>query len=451
MLRLVVLALVLAIASIVAAQRAPNLVLLLTDDQRHDAMACAGHPFLQTPHIDSLAHRGVRFVDCFVTTPICAASRASILTGTWERTHGYTFGKPPLSAATARDAWPMLLRAAGYRTGFVGKWGVRNEAAVTDAMWDSFHSMAPPYLKAEKGGGTRHLTDLAAERAIEFLREGDRAQPFCLMVSFNAPHAEDSNPAQYIPPPSLRGLYDEVEIPVPALADAEFFAALPEFQRRSLNRVRWGWRFDTEAKRVRMVRDYCAMITGVDRAVGRILDELHAISAADETIVVFTSDNGCFLGERGFAGKWTIHEESIRVPLIVHDPRPTARPAATLGQMVLNVDLAPTLLAFAGIEIPASYQGSSLVPLLRGETPKWREDFFCEHLFDHPQIPKHEGVRGRRWVYTRYFEQDPVYEELYDLGADPQQRNNLAKEPAHAGELTRMRDRCDELRDRYRR
>lgn len=427
----------------------PNILLLLTDDQRADALGSAGHPFLQTPHLDALAARGQRFQNAFVTTPICAASRASILTGAWEGTHHYTFGTPPLAAAWVRDAWPGMLRGAGYRTGFVGKWGVDTAAGATTQLWDSFAPLSPPYLRPTEDGGTAHLTDLTAEAALAFLRGVDRQQPFCLMVSFNAPHAEDSNPEQYIPPPSLRGLYRDAVVDPPPLSDPAFFAGLPPFQQRSLNRIRWRWRFDSPAKHARMVRDYCAMITGVDRAVGRLLDELQARGLADDTVVLFTSDNGCFLGERGFAGKWTVHEPSIRVPLLVHDPRVTWPIDPTPAQMALNVDLAPTLLALAGLAAPASCQGQSLLPLLRGETPAWRQDFFVEHRFDHPDIPKHEGVRGGRWVYTRWFEQEPLHEELYDLAADPQEARNLADDPAHAATLAELRRRCDELRGRY--
>jgi len=446
-----VLVLLLVGGGIVVAQRAPNLVLIVTDDQRADGLGCAGHPFVQTPHIDALAQRGVRFVNGFVTTPICAASRASILTGTWEGTHRCTFGTPPLDPALARDAWPRLLRSAGYRTGFVGKWGVRTTPEARDAMWDSFRGLRAPYLRTGDGGEMRHLTEITVDHAIEFVRGVTAERPFCLLLSFNAPHAEDSNPAQYIPAPSLRQLYDDVTVPTPALSDAAFFDSLPAFQRESLNRIRWHWRFDTVAKRERMVRDYCAMITGVDRAVGRLLDELHAVGVAEDTVVLFTSDNGCFLGERGFAGKWTIHEPSIRVPMIVHDPRGAQPDNRVLDPIVLNVDLAPTLLDLAGVAIPESCQGRSLVPLLQGEQPTWREDFFCEHLFEHEDIAKNEGVRSRQWAYTRYFEQQPVFEELYDLVADPTQRVNLAADPEHIETLESMRLRCDELKLHYRR
>ena len=422
----------------------PNLLLVVTDDQRFDALGAAGHPFLETPTMDRLAADGIVFQNAFVTTPICAASRASILTGRYEQTHGFTFGTPPISLAHAAASYPTLLREAGYRTGFIGKWGMRVEKGGRAPMWDVYRPMSPhPYLKPQPDGTTRHLTDLTADAAIEFLESSDRSEgPFCLSVSFNAPHAEDGDPLQYIFPAACASLYEDVDVPTPPLSASAFFEALPAFQRDSLSRVRWHWRFDDEEKRQRMTKGYWRMISGVDRALGRILDALEANGLADDTVVVFTSDNGYFLGERGFAGKWTIHEESIRVPLIVFDPR---RSAGRREEMALNVDLAPTLLDLAGVAPPSGMEGESLVPLLRGEPSEWREDFLVEHRFDHEQIPKCEGVRGARYVYVRYYEQEPIFEELYDLETDPREANNLAADPSLVGTLARMRARCDAL------
>lgn len=446
---------VVALLSGSVAQRSderPNVVVIVTDDQRDDQLGCAGHEFLQTPALDALAERSVRFSNAFVTTAICAASRASILTGAWEGTHGYTFGTPPLRAALTDRAWPQLLRDAGYRTGFVGKWGVRTQPGVAKKMWGSFQPMRAPYLKKQPDGSARHLTEMAAERAVGFLREAaaDDA-PFCLMLCFNAPHAEDPNELQYIPPPGLADLYADVVVPPPPLASPEFFASLPGFQQESMNRKRWYWRFDTEAKYQRMVKNYWAMITGIDQAVARVVAALDELGKTDDTVLVFTSDNGYFLGERGFAGKWTIHEPSIRVPLLVCDPRlDESRRGMVVDQVALNVDLAPTILDLVGLGGGEDYQGASLVPLLEGEfLAEWRQDFFYEHRFDNREIAKSEGVRGRRWVYSRYYERQPVYEELYDLAADPLQQHNLAGRPDHAGQLARMRSRCDELRQRY--
>ena len=188
------------------------------------------------------------------------------------------------------------------------------------------------------------------------------------------------------------------------------------------------------------------MITGVDRALARIVASLSEHGFADDTVIVFTSDNGYFLGERGLAGKWLIYEESIRVPLIVVDPKaPAERRGVRNDAMVLNVDLAPTLLDFAGATPPAGYQGTSIAPLVAGQTPEWRTDFLYEHRFDNKDIPKSQGVRGERWVYARFDEQVPVYEQLFDLRNDPHQLHNLATDAQHAKVLAEQRDRCDLL------
>ncbi len=432
--------------------RRPNLLLILTDDQRFDMLGSV-HPFLETPHMDMLASEGYRFENAFVTTPICAASRASILTGVVERTHQYTFGTPPLTAEFAGQSYPTLLREGGYHTGFIGKFGVATEPGAVEQMFDSYVPfVAHPYLREQEDGSVRHLTNITADSAVAFLRSADQAGPFALTVSFNAPHADDGDERQYVWPEALDGLYSDVAIPDPPLSEPDFFDALPKFLKdASLNRIRWYWRFDTPEKAQEMTRGYLRMISGVDAAIGRILGELESLGIADNTIVLLMGDNGYFLGERGYAGKWLPYDLSIHVPLIVFDPRIEEESRGALPALpVLNIDIAPTLLDLAGVEVPTSVQGRSLAPLLAGESPAdWRTDFFVEHLFEHPEIPKHEGVRGERYKYARYFEQEPVYEELYDLLADPLETRNLAGDPDYLEILTRLRRRTDELQAKY--
>ena len=221
---------------------------------------------------------------------------------------------------------------------------------------------------------------------------------------------------------------------------------LPAFLQGSLGRERWAWRFDNRTKQVRRTRDYWHMTTGVDRALGRIFAALDQLGLTDNTVVVFTSDNGYFLGERGLAGKWLIYEESIRVPMIVFDPRaPVHRRGILANQMILSLDLAPTLLDLAGVDAPASYEGRGLVPLLDGKLLEWRADFLYEHRMRHPKIPKTEGVRGSRWVCARYYDQEPTHEQHFDLNNDPQQLNKLAPNLQFAEVLTEQRARCDAL------
>ena len=280
------------------------------------------HPLLETPNMDRLAAEGLRFENAFVTTPICAASRASLLTGLVERTHRYTFGTPPLADEFVDLSYPVLLREAGYRTGFVGKFGVNTQEGAADKMFDFYEPFMAPYLREQEDGSTRHLTDINADRAVEFLRSADPASPFALTLSFNAPHAEDANERQYIWPEAMDEMYADVAMPDPPLSEPAFFEALPEFLKEpSLNRFRWYWRFDTPEKAQEMTRGYLRMITGVDAAIGRVLAELESLDLASNTVVVLMGDNGYFLGARGYAGKWLPYELSIHVPLIVFDPR----------------------------------------------------------------------------------------------------------------------------------
>jgi len=430
----------------------PNLLFIITDDQRFDMLGVV-NPMLETPNMDRLATEGVRFENAYVTTPICAASRATFLTGLVERTHQSTFGRPPLADRFVDASYPALLRAAGYRTGMIGKFGVRTDSGATDKMFDVFESfVAAPYLRETEDGSIRHLTDITTDRAIEFLRSSDPVAPFALTLSFNAPHADDSDERQFIWPEAMNDLYADVDIPAPPLSDPEFYEALPEFMKdTSLNRIRWYWRFDTPEKAEQMTKGHLRMISGVDAGIGRVMDELESLELASNTVIILMGDNGYFLGERGYAGKWTPHDLSIRVPLIVFDPRSDPATHGTIPSLpALNTDIAPTLLDYAGVDVPESVQGQSLLPLIAGETPAdWRTDFFVEHLFNHPEIPKHEGVRGERFKYARYFEQTPVYEELYDLLEDPQEKRNLASNEDYSDILDELRQRTNELQIEY--
>jgi len=430
--------------------RKPNILFLLVDDQRNDTLSCAGHPIIKTPVIDSLAVGGVRFSNAFVTTSICAASRASILTGLYERTHRYTFGTPPLSPAHMAESYPALLREAGYRTGFIGKYGVRTEGEPESAMFDYFKPHGGnPYFKQQPDGSLRHETEVAGDRAIDFLEGNPEGRPFCLSISFNASHAADWDLEDHFPwPKAVDGMYEDVEIPAPRLSDPAIFANLPEFLKTSMNRKRYFWRWDTPEKFQKNMRAYFRMLSGIDRVIGRIRRELEQRSLADNTVIVYMADNGYYMGDRGFAGKWSHYEQSLRVPLIMYDPRqPKEKRGAVRDEMALNIDVPATILQLAGVEIPASYQGRSITPLLRGEGVRpWREDFFCEHLMDNPDIPKWEGVRGERYVYARYFEQEPVYEFLHDLETDPDQLVNLAADPGYSEILAAMKKRCDEFK-----
>ncbi len=422
----------------------PNIIFLLTDDQRWDTMGCAGNPIIHTPNMDDLARNGVRFTNAFVTTSICASSRASIFAGQWTRRHGVNDFKTPFTEAALAQTYPMLLRQAGYRIGFIGKYGVGRDLPVDKYdYWRGFAGQGK-YEHKDENGNYKHLTQIMGEQAIEFVHGCSQDQPFCLSVSFKAPHVQDSDPRQFIYDLAYKNMYENVTIPAPRTANPYYFEALPEFLQTSEARRRWDIRFSTPGKFQESVKSYYRLITGVDFVIGKIRQELKRLNFADNTVIIFSGDNGFYLGEHGLAGKWFPHEESIRVPLIVFDPRRDKKlQGVTVEQMALNVDITPTILELAAVKVPEQMQGRSLVPLLAGQKPKWRTEFFYEHPFEHKTIAKSEALRTQRWKYARYIGFD--YEELYDLKTDPHEKTNLAKDKKYQETLESLRKRCDEL------
>ena len=432
----------------------PNIIFFLTDDQRNDFLGCTGHPIVKTPNIDKLAGDGRLFDNAFVSTSICAASRATLLTGLYERTHRFTFGTPPIANIHTSQSYPALLKKEGYLTGFIGKFGIKIRKGAKEAMFDSFVPLnRSPYFHKQKDGSLRHETQVAADRAIDFIAQAKKeAEPFCLSVSFNASHAEDGDKKNHFPYPKVVGsLYEGVKMPRPKLSDPKVFESQPEFLRKSMNRDRYFWRWDTEEKYQNNMRNYLRMISGIDHAIGRVIKELDSQGMADNTVIIYMADNGYYAASRGFAGKWSHYEESQRVPLIIFDPRAKKEARGKIEKgIALNVDIAPTIVALAGARMPQGYQGRSLTASLEGSPEaKAPGDFFCEHRMNNRSIPKWEGVRGERYKYARYYEQDPPYEFLHDLTSDPMELKNLVKDPAHKEKLEELRKRCALLSTKY--
>jgi len=432
---------------IILSEEKPNVIFILTDDQRNTSLGCAGNPIIKTPVIDNLADQGVRFSNAFVTTSICAASRASLFTGMHERTHGFTFNTKPLAKKYLKDSYPALLNNAGYYTGFIGKFGVEVEGYKPQDLFDDYLSLGRwMYFKKQQDGTERHITELMGDYTSDFLKTVPEGKPFCLSLSFNAGHAEDGDKIDHFPwPKALDGMYEDITIPEPRLSDPAIFEAHPDFLKNSINRDRYFWRWDTPEKYQKNMKAYYRMLSGVDMVIGRIQDELKRNGQDKNTVIIFMGDNGYYMGDRGFAGKWSHYEESLRVPLIVYDPRlPIEQRGKVESKMALNIDIPSTILDICGVDIPKQYEGMNLNPVVNGATvEKWRTDFFCEHLMDDKTIPKWEGIRDERYVYARYFEQDPQYEFLHDLKSDPDQLINLAKDPTYSKVLDEMRTRCD--------
>ncbi|MDX2269912.1 MAG: sulfatase [Bryobacter sp.] len=394
----------------------PNILFLFTDDQRYDLMSCAGHPILRTPNIDRIASQGTRFENNFCSTAICCTSRATVLTGLHEKSHRISDFKTPLSPALEALSYPVLLRQAGYRTGFVGKYGVGGDEA-PQHLFDKTYG--PPGVEAP--GQSRKF----GQHAIDFLDTAKAGESFYLSLHFRAPHARDPDPQQYLYDPEEAELFRGQTMPISEKAkDRRYFERLPASVKESESYVRWKKRFTNPEHYQESVRSYFRLIAGVDAVVGQVLAKLEAKGLASNTVVVFSSDNGYFLAERGLADKWYAYEESIRTPLLIADGRV---PASLRGQrrteMTLNLDLSPTFLSVAGVTVPAAVQGRNLLPLVRGEKPAWRREWFYSHLFPgfppKVTIPKSEGLRTERWKYIRWIEEKPAREEVYDLRQDP--------------------------------
>ena len=437
-------------SAVAAEPTRPNILFFFADDQRFDTLGCAGHPIVKTPTLDRLAADGVRFPNAFVMTAVCWVSRAVVLTGQSARAHAQPNAIPLVKPEALATSFPAELRKAGYRTGHFGKWHLRPLQTFKPAEhYDEFIAIGRnPYIKTLPDGTKRHETDLVCDHGIAFLKSQPRDKPFCLNLCFNASHAEDGDKrpgvGHYPWPSSVDGMYEDVAIPAPRLGSNEIFEAHPEFLKQSLNRERFFWGYDTPEKYTTNVRAYYRMISGIDHAVGRVLQALEESGLANNTIVVYMADNGYYLGDRGFQGKWSHFEESLRVPMIIRDPRaPKEARGRAANQMVLNADLPATFLAWAGVPQPKRYEGRSLAPLVAGEQPKdWRTHFFCEHV-DLAPFLTWEGIRGERYVYARYFDQRPAFEFLHDLKADPDELKNFASDPAYAETLRTMRELCD--------
>jgi arylsulfatase len=422
-----------------------NVLVLLADDWRHDTLGVAGNPVVRTPNLDRLAGEGFRLTHNCVTTSICGVSRACLFTGQWMSRHGNQAMKEFKTPWS--ETYPGLLRANGYFVGHIGKW--HNGKFPAD-NFDFGRSYSGTHWIKQPDGTRIHVTKKNENDALEFLQTRPKDKPFCLTLAFFATHAEDGNPKQFLPQPESMALYQDVTVPLPKTATEAALRKLPPFlsDERNEGRVRWHWRFDTPAKYQEMMKNYYRLATEVDATCGRVIAQLTRQGVLENTLVIFTGDNGYFHGEHGLADKWYPHQESIRVPLIVRDPRMNAaKRGATDDAFTLNVDLAPAILAAAGIKAPATMQGRDLAPLyLASNGPEWRSEFYYEHATfgNVNRIPASEALVRKDWKYFHW--PDFKREQLFNVAADPFEENDLAADPAHAARLSEMRTRMAELK-----
>lgn len=264
------------------------------------------------------------------------------------------------------------------------------------------------------------------------------------MQTIKAPHAQDRDRDPFQPEMNLASLYQNVTIPKPPTATEEHFDRLPNFLKKSSARNRWYNRFSDDKIFQHTVKQYYRLITGLDRGVGRIIEALSEQNLLENTCIIFTSDNGFFLGDRGLSDKWFGYEESIRTPLIIRPAQRAIR--QIIPSITLNIDLAPTIVELAGLERPSSMQGLSLMPLWKGESQQLRELFFYEHLLKSANIPKSEGIRTKNYKYLRYLIGNPPYEMLFDLKIDPLEERNLAQLEEYQNKLGELRKIFQEIK-----
>ncbi len=440
-----------------AAEARPNILFILTDDQRWDAMSCLGHPFLHTPHMDRLAQDGARLANAFVTTSLCSPSRASFLTGAYAHTHGVRTNEG-MAIDAGVPTFPLLLQQAGYETAFLGKWHMQPRANPRPGFdyWLSFAGQGVynnPRLN-ENGHNFQtegYITDLLTDYAVKWLQRR-REKPFCLYLSHKAVHGP------FTPAERHKNAFPHAQIPQPAGFD-DTFEGKPEWIRAAMIRgarprqMRKNRDKPVPSKiepgewnpAVKSRLDYYRCLLAVDEGMGRIFRTLTDLDVMDHTIIVFCSDNGYFMGEHRRGDKRLMYEESIRIPFLVRYP-PLVKPGTVIPEIALNIDLAPTLLDLAGVKAPDTVQGRSLRPLLAGQHVQWRHSFLYEYFQEAwlAGIPTMLGVRTESWKYVRYPEIQDL-DEMYDLANDPIEMHNLAQDPAHQAKLRELRAELDRL------
>jgi arylsulfatase A-like enzyme len=438
----------------------------MTDDQRADATSIGGNKILKTPNIDRIGHEGVHFRNAFVTNALCAPSRASILTGAYSHLHGVTtngegpttYGQPGLSHKT--PTFVELLRKAGYFTGITGKWHLQSLPVGFD-HWVILPGQGEYFDPQMIANGARvrmrgHVDDAVGDQALAFLDTRPNDKPFCLLMQFKSPHRS------WEPAPRFAKMFDDIQIPTPrtyedklegrpeALKRAEMaIADMPDFRDRG---VPASLPFEERKRRnlQALVKNYYRVLLSVDENVGRVIDHMDKKGLTKNTVVIYTSDNGFFLGEHGLFDKRLMYEQSIRVPMLMRYPE-AVKPSRVDSHMVLNIDIAPTLLDVAGVRTVPSMQGESWMPLLHGQNLKWRSDFLYEY-YEYPAVHcarKHRGVRTERWKLIHYWEQ-PQEWELYDLQKDPDEITNLANDPQHRQVVADLKNRLASLRTEFR-
>jgi len=444
-----------------AAGRRPNILFIMTDDHAAHALSCYGSRINKTPNLDRIAAGGMRFDNCFVTNALCGPSRATLLTGQYSHIHGYKINAGRFDGS--RQTFPKLLQQAGYHTAIIGKWHLNSDPTGFD-HWCILPGQGVYVNPGFIDNGKRrtiegYVTDIITDLAIEHLKARDKSKPFCLLYHHKAPHRA------WNPAPRHASLYEDADIPLPETFDDDYSHRGRAAREQEMTVEKHLGRSDLKAdppaglsgpelkkwKYQRYIKDYLRCVAGVDENIGRMLDFLDKEGLTDDTVVIYTSDNGFFLGDHGWYDKRFMYEHSLRVPFIVRYP-PLVKAGSVSREIVINCDWAPTLLDCAGVAVPPEMQGRSLRPLLAGQTPAdWRKSMYY-HYYEFPQphhVYPHYGVRTQRHKLIHFYTLNEW--ELFDLEKDPNEMRSVYDDPAYAtvreelkAELQRLRT---ELKD----
>lgn len=441
-----------------------NLLFILCDDLRWDSLGCAGHPYLKTPNIDKLASQGVHFKNTFCTTSLCSPSRASILSGKYAHAHGVVnnFTEYP----NHLKSFPVALHDIGYQTAYFGKWHMGENNDEKRPGFDTFvtHKGQGKYFDTEFNlNGDRkvvpgYYTHAVTSMASDWISKSSRDKPWLCMIGHKAPHSF------YFPEPKYTHSFDKIRIPYPATAF--HLQDKPKWIEQRLNTWHgiYGPLFDYRKKfpdsspeAVRdfeaMIRSYWGTILSVDDSVGQVVKLLESRGELDNTIIVFMGDNGLLNGEHGMVDKRTMHEPSIRVPLVVRYPGLVKGPKA-IDAMVLTVDMAPSLMELCGAEPLPNIHGSSWVNLVKSGDPDWRKSYLYHYNYEKqfPYTPNVRGVRTNDWKYVQYPHGDGKADrhmaELYDLRNDPDETKNLINDPRQASKVVELKAELIRLKNK---
>jgi arylsulfatase A-like enzyme len=464
------------------APQRPNILFIFSDDHAYQAISAYGYRLNQTPNIDRIAKEGMRFDRCLVPNSICGPSRATVLTGTYNHVNGF-YHNAGLQFDGSQITFPKLLRQAGYQTAIVGKWHLGSDPTGFD-YWNVLPGQGIYYNPPMIDNGKRvkpdgYVTDIITEKSLEWLKNRDPNRPFLLMTQHKAPHREWAPNLKYLeaydrkyPEPST--LFDDysgrgkaereqdMEIAT-TMTDLDLKLTAPRSLNAEQKRV-WDAYYEprNEAfrkanlqgkdlvrwKYQRYMHDYLATVASVDESVGRLLDYLKETGLDKNTIVVYASDQGFYLGEHGWFDKRWVFEESLRTPLLVRWPGVT-KPGSVNKDMVSNLDFAQTFLEAAGVPAPPRMQGRSLVPLLKGQKPRnWRKSFYY-HYYEYPavhSVARHYAVVTDRYKLVHFYEPEFNYWELFDLKKDPKELRSVYGRPEYAKIQAELHEEVKHLR-----